>query len=73
MNQASEVFQLYANCLPVKGARRSTICDLHKQRMRLIPNDLFYILTDLAGMPTTEIKDRSMGIPTRSSTNTFPC
>lgn len=61
MNQASEVFQLYANCLPVKGARRSTICDLQKQRMRLIPNDLFYILTDLAGMPTTAIKDRFDG------------
>lgn len=56
MNQASEVFKLFANCLPVKGARRSTICDLHRQRMRLIPNDLFYILTDLAGLSTTEIK-----------------
>jgi SPASM domain peptide maturase of grasp-with-spasm system len=61
MNQASEVFQLHANCLPVKGARRSTICDLQKQRMRLIPNDLFYILTDLAGLPTSEIKRRFNG------------
>lgn len=61
MTQASEVFKLHANCLPVKGARRSTICDLQKQRMRLIPNDLFYILTDLAGLPTTEIKSRFNG------------
>lgn len=61
MNQASEVFKLHANCLPVKGARRSTICDLQKQRMRLIPNDLFYILTDLAGLPTSEIKRRFNG------------
>ena len=61
MNQASEVFKLYANCLPVKGARRSTICDLQKQRMRLIPNDLFYILTDCAGLATTEIKRRFNG------------
>src|SRR5215203_7566397 len=61
MNQAAEVFQLHANCLPVKGARRSTICDLQRQRMRLIPNDLFYILTDLAGLPTSEIKLRFNG------------
>jgi SPASM domain peptide maturase of grasp-with-spasm system len=61
MNQTAEVFQLYANCLPVKGARRSSICDLQKQRMRLIPNDLFYILTDLAGLPTDEIKRRFNG------------
>lgn len=61
MTPATEVFKLFANCLPVKGARRSTICDLQKQRMRLIPNDLFYILTDLAGMPTTEIKRRFNG------------
>jgi SPASM domain peptide maturase of grasp-with-spasm system len=56
MAQAAEVFKLYANCIPVKGARRSTICDVQKQRMRLIPNDLFYILTELAGLPTAEIK-----------------
>ena len=61
MIQAAEVFKLYANCLPVKGARRSSICDLQKHRMRLIPNDLFYILTDLAGLPTTEIKRRFNG------------
>jgi SPASM domain peptide maturase of grasp-with-spasm system len=61
MTQACEVFKLYANCLPVKGARRSTICDLQKQRMRLIPNDLFYILTDLEGLTTTEIKRRFNG------------
>ena len=61
MTPANEVFKLFANCLPVKGARRSTICDLQKQRMRLIPNDLFYILTDLAGLPTTEIKRRFNG------------
>jgi SPASM domain peptide maturase of grasp-with-spasm system len=61
MNQASEVFKLHANCIPVKGARRSTICDLQRQRMRLIPNDLFYILTDLADLPLTEIKRRFNG------------
>jgi SPASM domain peptide maturase of grasp-with-spasm system len=61
MNQTTEVFQLFANCLPVKGARRSTICDLQKQRMRLIPNDLYEILTDCAGLPTTEIKRRFDG------------
>lgn len=61
MTQASEVFKLYANCIPVKGARRSTICDLQKQRMRLIPNDLFYILTELSGLATAEIKRQFNG------------
>lgn len=52
------VFKLFGNCVPVKGARRSVVCDLQKQRMRLIPNDLFYILTELADLPVDEIKRR---------------
>lgn len=49
------VFRLYACCLPVRGARRSLICDLGRQLLRFIPNGLYEILTehgdkDLAGI-----------------------
>jgi SPASM domain peptide maturase of grasp-with-spasm system len=42
------VFRLFACCIPVRGARRSTICDLQRERYDLIPNGLFDLL---AGYP----------------------
>jgi SPASM domain peptide maturase of grasp-with-spasm system len=56
MTKRDDVFMLYANCIPVKGARRSSICDLQNRRIQLIPNDLFHILTKLKGLPVPEIK-----------------
>jgi len=53
---ASSVFKLYANCIPVKGARRSVICDLQTGRAQLVPNDCFMILTEFAGRTIGEIK-----------------
>ena len=61
MNQDLKVFKLYANCMPVKGARRSIICDLQKQRLRFIPNNLFYILTELADYSVADIKQKFEG------------
>jgi SPASM domain peptide maturase of grasp-with-spasm system len=61
MSKGADVFKLYANCMPVKGARRSVICDLQKQRIRFIPNDLFHILTELADSSVVEIKQRFDG------------
>ena len=43
------VFQLFACCLPVKGARRSMICDVQRQTFQFIPNGLYEILTGHAG------------------------
>jgi SPASM domain peptide maturase of grasp-with-spasm system len=63
MAGGAEVFRLYANCLPVAGARRSVICDLQKQRLRFIPNELFYILTELSGLSVREIKQQYAGQP----------
>jgi SPASM domain peptide maturase of grasp-with-spasm system len=40
------VFKLFACCIPVRGALRSTICDLQRQTYKFIPNALFEILTD---------------------------
>jgi SPASM domain peptide maturase of grasp-with-spasm system len=50
------VFKLYACCVPVRGARRSTICDLQRGAYRLIPNGLYEILTAHKDRPLGEIK-----------------
>ena len=50
------VFKLFANCIPVKGARRGLLCDLQTGRMKLIPNSLHEVLTRYKDRPTEEIK-----------------
>lgn len=52
----AKYFHLFANCVPVRGALRSTICDLQRDNYELIPNDLFDILTLHAGRPVDDIK-----------------
>ncbi|SEC28682.1 SPASM domain peptide maturase, grasp-with-spasm system [Tenacibaculum sp. MAR_2009_124] len=42
-------FKLFSNCIPVKGANRSVICDLQRNILKLIPNDLFEILENQEG------------------------
>lgn len=46
------IFKLFANCIPVQGARRCLLCDLQIGRMKLIPKDMYDILT--------KFKDRSV-------------
>jgi len=36
--------KLYACCVPVKGYQRSTICDLQRHKLDIIPNDLYEII-----------------------------
>lgn len=43
------VFLLYANCIPVQGARRSLVCDLQTRKLKFIPNDLYSILIEFRG------------------------
>lgn len=43
MNNKS-FFKLFANCVPVKGFKRSTICDLHTQLLFYIPNDMYELI-----------------------------
>ena len=50
------VFQLFACCIPVRGARRSLLCDLQRQSFQFIPNGLYEILTEHAGRTIDEIK-----------------
>lgn len=41
-------FQKFSNCILVKGAKRSLICDLQRQFSDFIPNDLVVILKKLS-------------------------
>lgn len=43
-------FKLFANCIPVKGAKRSILCDLQREDYELIPNSLYEILTENDGL-----------------------
>ena len=42
--EMNKPFKIFANCIAVKGAVRSTICDIRRQDVKLIPNDLYEIL-----------------------------
>ncbi|MFL5382211.1 MAG: grasp-with-spasm system SPASM domain peptide maturase [Longimicrobiaceae bacterium] len=44
MSAPRRVFRLFACCVPVRGARRSTLCDLQRERYELIPNGLYDLL-----------------------------
>ncbi len=49
-------FLLFACCVPVRGARRSVVCDLQRGTYQLIPNGLFEILTEHRGQSPAAIK-----------------
>jgi SPASM domain peptide maturase of grasp-with-spasm system len=54
---AEPVFRLFACCVPVRGARRSLICDLQRQTWRFIPNSLYEILTEHGGKGLAAIEE----------------
>src|SRR5215471_16167191 len=56
MTASTNLFRLYANCFPVRGARRSLVCDLQKGRAQFIPNDLYEILTEMRDLTLSQIK-----------------
>lgn len=49
-------FCLFACCIPVKGAKRSIICDLQRDRYHSIPAILYYILTRYRNQRASDIK-----------------
>lgn len=49
-------FRLFACCIPVRGARRSTLCDLQRGEVRPIPNGLYDVLTVHRDRTLAEIK-----------------
>ncbi|MFN7654977.1 MAG: grasp-with-spasm system SPASM domain peptide maturase [Cyclobacteriaceae bacterium] len=52
-------FILHANCISVKGANRSSICDLQRNRIRFIPNLLYDVLDLSRKMSVAEIKSHN--------------
>jgi SPASM domain peptide maturase of grasp-with-spasm system len=50
------VFRLFACCLPVRGAVRSTICDLQRGEYHFIPSSLYEILTKHRDATLQELK-----------------
>ncbi len=48
-------FKLFANCIPVKGASRSIICDLQRRDYQLIPNSLFELLKSFPQFSLNEL------------------
>ncbi len=51
-------FRLFANCILVKGALRSSICDIQRGLITLIPNDLHDLLTQNKNKSIEGIKEQ---------------
>ena len=51
-------FVLYSDCIPVKGVRRSLICDMQNNNYHFIPNSLVDILEKYAGKTMNFIKEQ---------------
>lgn len=54
---SNQVFKLFANCIPVKGYKRSIVYDLQRSDFSFIPNELFELLTDYKHLSKAELKD----------------
>lgn len=54
----SDFFMLYSNCIPVKGAKRSIICDLQLSRYKFIPNLLVDILKESRNYTVPDLKKK---------------
>jgi SPASM domain peptide maturase of grasp-with-spasm system len=52
-----QYFNLFANCIPVKGAKRSVVCDLQRNQFDFIPNDLLNILEEIKTTEFSKIKE----------------
>ncbi len=58
MNAAiKDKFKLFATCVPVKGASRSTICDIQRGKIEFIPNSLYDMLNKFDGKSKKQVID----------------
>ncbi len=57
-NETRTNFILFSNCIPVKGQKRSIICDFEKHTYFFIPNSLFDILKDDKEKTVNEIIEK---------------
>lgn len=53
--ESDKVLKIYANCMVVKGYKRSVICDLQNHLFEFIPNSLTIILKELKNLPLKEV------------------
>lgn len=53
-----KLLKLFSNCILVKGAKRSIICDIFRGRYQPIPNALFFILKRFPNHSANEIKNK---------------
>jgi SPASM domain peptide maturase of grasp-with-spasm system len=54
-----DYLNLYANCIPVKGHKRSIICDLQRQQFKFIPNSLYALLeNEFNHLPVNVIREK---------------
>jgi len=56
--ESNTYLKLFANCKPVKGAKRATICDLQREIYFLIPNSCYDFLQDNVHVPLAENLNR---------------
>lgn len=55
-NFDNKYFLIFANCIPVKGAKESVICDIQMGRYRKIPNILYDVIVESKGKTIGELK-----------------
>ncbi|MEO5775454.1 MAG: grasp-with-spasm system SPASM domain peptide maturase [Flavobacterium sp.] len=58
MTSKNKKIKLFASCIPVKGAKRSIICDLQRHAYTFVPNDLFDVITTCDGLNIEAIKKK---------------
>lgn len=49
------VFRLFACCIPVRGARRSALCDVQRGTYHLVPNGLYEIVTEHRDLTASQV------------------
>jgi SPASM domain peptide maturase of grasp-with-spasm system len=57
MNDKNLFFNLFANCIPVRGKKRSLICDLQCNSFVYIPNDLYNIINKFKKNTIQDVKN----------------
>lgn len=64
--QHSNLFlQLFADCIPVKGAARSAFYDLTRHDIILFPTDYYFVLEDILGKRVGEILEKIKSDPNK--------
>lgn len=55
MSNKDQYFKLFSHCIIVRGASRSTVCDLQRNELSIIPNDVYDFLKDCETKSISEI------------------